>query len=45
MPIFQKERFVLRKNLPLYETMDQNTKRCYSYPVSNDEKQKEKLIV
>ena len=45
MPIFQKERFVLRKNLPLYETMDQNTKRCYSYPVSKDEKQKEKLIV
>jgi hypothetical protein len=45
MPIIQKDRFPLRKNLPLYESMDKNSKRCYSFPVNQNEKEKEKLIL
>ena len=45
MPIFQKERFPLRSHLPLYDTMDKNTQRCYSFPVNQIEKEKEKLII
>ena len=44
LPIFQKDRFTLRTHLPLYETMDRNTQRCYLFPVSKEEKEKEKLI-
>ena len=45
MPIIQEERFFLRKYLPLYETMDKNTKRCYLFPISQEEKKKEKFII
>ena len=45
MPIIQKERFPLRKHLPLYETMDKNNKRCYTFPIDKVEKEKEKLIL
>ena len=45
MPILQRERFPLRKILPLYETMDKNNKRCYTFPIEKDEKENEKLIL
>ena len=45
MPIIQKDRFPLRTNLPLYEAMDKNSKRCYTFPVNQNEKEKEKLIL
>ena len=45
MPIIQKKRFPLRTHLPLYDTMDKNDKRCYSFPINEEEKQKEKLII
>ena len=45
MPIFQRERFPLRYNLPLYDTMNKGNQRCYSFPVKSEEKETEKLIV
>ena len=45
MPIIQKDRFPLRKNLPLYEAMNKDSKRCYTFPINQDEKEKEKLIL
>ena len=44
-PIIQTERFTLRPHLPLYDTMEKNTKRCYDYPITKAEKEKEKFIV
>ena len=45
MPIFQRERFPLRLHLPVYDTMNNNNQRCYSFPVKSEEKEKEKLII
>ena len=45
MPIIQKKRFPLRIHLPLYDTMDKNNKRCYTFPINAEEKEKEKLII
>ena len=45
MPIIQEQRMQLRTFMPLYETMDKNERRCYSFPVNKDEKLKEKLIL
>ena len=44
-PIIQTDRFTLRPHLPLYDTMEKNTKRCYDYPITKAEKEKEKFIV
>ena len=44
-PINQKPRFTLRKYLPLYDTMDKKMKRCYDFPLSNIDKEKEKFIL
>ena len=41
-PINQKERFTLRNHYPLYDTMEKDTKRCYDFPLNNNDKQKEK---
>ena len=44
-PIIQQERFTLRHYYPLYDTMEKNTKRCYDFPLSNIDKEKEKFIL
>ena len=44
-PINQKERFTLRNHYPLYDTMEKDTKRCYDFPLNNNDKQKEKFIL
>ena len=44
-PIIQPERFTLRSYLPLYDAMEKNTRRCYDFPITNAEKEKEKFIL
>ena len=44
-PIIQKKRFNLRSYYPLYDTMEKKSKRCYNFPISNNEKKNEKFIL